>query len=548
MHEYRPPFDDPYVESVARQRGLLASGESLLDGIDRVAAGLAELDAAIGANPGTFADDIRDGLTSGRIAVSSQLFAAVGRSTNAAACTVLPVAGTNDSERVQRAVAEATVASTYGMGCGLDLSLFDDPAGAAISINTAMHDVHAHLSACGARPPALMLTCRSDHPCIEEFIGVKKNADFSAWVANISVRVGDDDLEWARLRTLIAEAAHRNGEPGILFQHAADVDNATPTIELTSTAPCAEVFLSPGERCVFVSVNLAAHVVGGAFDWERFVGSVRLAVRAGDAAVELAADGAASVVAARRRIGVGVCGFHSALIRMGIPYSLSSGIAAEVSEVLTYTAHRASADLAIERGAFPMYDQSRWTDDVWVSRKACHRPGAVPGDDWTRLASDATSTGMRNAAVVAYPPTGVVATLLGVSRSYEPHFTLVGRTGIASTAETALAPEVSALLASDPESVELAGMIMDPGSGHQVPDAGEEEVLACARQIPPMAHMAVHAAFSLLADEAGSKTVNMPATATVDDVAALLDSARESQLKGITVFRDGCLDEGMIAA
>ena len=59
---------------------------------------------------------------------------------------------------------------------------------------------------------------------------------------------------------------------------------------------------------------------------------------------------------------------------------------------------------------------------------------------------------------------------------------------------------------------------------------------------------AVHAAFSLLADEAGSKTVNMPATATVDDVAALLDRARESQLKGITVFRDGCLDEGMIAA
>lgn len=548
MHEYRPPFDDPYVESVARQRGLLASGESLTDGIERVAAGLAELDTAIGADPGSFADDIRDGLASGRIAVSSQLFAAVGRSTNAAACTVLPVVGTNDSERVQRAVAEATVASTYGMGCGLDLSVFDDPAGAAVSINSAMHDVHAHLSAGGARPPALMLTCRGDHPCIEEFIGVKKNADFSAWVANISVRVGDDDLEWARLRPLIAEAAHRNGEPGILFQHAADVDNATPTIELTSTAPCAEVFLSPGERCVFVSVNLAAHVVGGAFDWERFVDSVRLAVRSGDAAVELAADGAASVVAARRRIGVGVCGFHSALIRMGIPYSLSSGIAAEVSEVLTYTAHRASADLALERGAFPMYDQSRWTDEVWVSRKASHRSGVVSDDDWTRLAFDATSTGMRNAAVVAYPPTGVVATLLGVSRSYEPHFTLVGRTGIASKAETALAPEVSGLLARHPESDALVGLIMDPASGHQVPDAGEGEVLACARQIPPTAHMAIHAAFSLLADEAGSKTVNMPATATVDDVAALLDSARESQLKGITVFRDGCLDDGMIAA
>lgn len=548
MHEYRPPFDDPYVESVARQRGLLANEEALLDGIHRVADGLAEIDAYLCGHPSSFGRDLRDALTSGRIAVSSQLFAAVGRSTNAAACTVLPVVGISDSQRVERAVAEATVASTHGMGCGLDLSTFDDPAGAAVSINRAMHHVHSHLSACGARPPALMFTCSSDHPHIEEFIGVKREADFSAWVANISVRVGANDTEWPRLRTLIAEAAHRNGEPGILFQHAADVDNATPTIELTSTAPCAEVFLSPGERCVFVSVNLAAHVAGGAFDWERFVDSVRLAVRAGDAAVELAADGAASVVAARRRIGVGVCGFHSALIPMGIPYSMSLSIAAEVSEVLTYTAHRASADLAVERGAFPMYAQSRWTDEAWVSRKAHHRPGAVSAVDWTRLVSDATSNGMRNAAVVAYPPTGVVATLLGVSRSYEPHFTLVGRTGIASTAETTLAPEVSAFLARHPKRAKLVGMIMDPVSGHQVADAGEQEVLACARQITPTAHLAVHAAFSLLADEAGSKTVNMPATATVDDVAALLDRARESQLKGITVFRDGCLDEGMIAA
>jgi ribonucleoside-diphosphate reductase alpha chain len=548
MREYRPPFADSYVESVARNRGLLAPGEYLLDGIDRVARGLAELDASLTANPGSFATDIRAALLSGRIAVSSQLFSAIGRSTNAAACTVLPVAGTNDTERIQRAVAEATVASTYGMGCGLDLTQFDDPASAAVSVNNAMHAVHAHLTACGARPPALMLTCSSAHPSIVEFINVKRDADFSAWVANISVRVDGDDLEWARLRPLVAEAAHRNGEPGVLFQTAADLDNATPTIELTSTAPCAEVFLSPGERCVFVSINLAAHVVGGLFDWGQFTESVRLAVRAGDAAVELAAEGAAPVVAARRRIGVGVCGFHSALIRMGMPYARSAVLAADMSEVLTFTAHRASADLAIERGAFPMYADSRWTDAAWVARKAHHRAGAVPPEDWTRLAADATTTGMRNAAIVAYPPTGVVATLLGVSRSYEPHFTLVGRTGIASTADVALAPEVAGLLAGREEGALLAGLIMQPSTGYQVPGAAEEDILASARQIPPSVHMAVHAAFSLMADEAGSKTVNMPTTAKVEEVAALLDSARQAQLKGITVFRDGCLDERMLAA
>jgi ribonucleoside-diphosphate reductase alpha chain len=548
MSEYRPPFDDPHVDAVARSRGLLADEESLLDGIDRVARGLAELDASTAVNPGSFATDVHAALTSGRVAVSSQLFAAVGRSTNAAACTVLPVAGTNDRQRVQRAVAEATAASTYGMGCGLDLTEFDDPTRAAVSINKALHDVHTQLMARGARPPALMLTCSSAHARIAEFIGVKRDADFSTWVANISVRVGSDDLEWARLRPLIAEAAHRNGEPGILFQHAADVDNATPSIELTSTAPCAEVFLSPGERCVFVSVNLAAHVVGGVFDWAGFIDSVRLAVRTGDAAVELAAHGAAPVVAARRRIGVGVCGFHSALIHMGLPYAQSADLAAELSEVLTFTAHRASADLAVERGAFPLYGESRWIDEAWVSRKADHRAGVVSPKDWSQLAADATTTGMRNAAVVAYPPTGVVAMMLGVSRSYEPHFTLVGRSGISSAAETALAPEVVGALASRPDGDVLAGLIMQPASGHQVPEAGAHDVLACARQIPATVHMDVHMAFSLMADEAGSKTINMPATASVDDVAALLDRARDSHLKGLTVFRDGCLNEGMIAA
>lgn len=548
QQDYHPPFADPHIESVARRRGLIAPGESLLDGVERVARGLVELDLSISADPGSFAAEVREALTSGRIAVSSQLFAALGRSADAAACTVLPVTGTTDAERVCRAVAEAAVASQYGMGCGIDLTPLDDPATAAVAINTSLRKVHAQLVASDRRPPALMLTCSSIHPRIAEFIDVKRDADFSAWVANISVRVTGSDAEWVRLRPILAAAAHRNGEPGVLFQDVADGDNATPQIALTSTAPCAEVFLSPGERCVFVSVNLAAHVTEGRFDWTTFATSVRLAVRAGDAAVELAAQDANPVVAARRRIGVGVCGYHSALIRMGLPYAHSTKFASWVSEVLSYNAHRASADLAIERGAFPLFAQSRWTDELWVARKASRRIGAVTGQDWMRLTADATKTGMRHAAVVVYPPTGVVAGLLGVSRSYEPHFTLVGRTGVASSSQIVLAPEVAQELALREHGDILTDLVMDSATGHQIPNADIRDVLACARQIPAEVHMEIHSAFSLMADESGSKTVNLPATATTEAVANLLDRARESQLKGITVFRDGCLTEKKAAA
>ena len=548
MSEYRPPFTDPHVESIARRRGLLDPHESLLDGIERVARGLAILDESLSSRSDTFAADTREALLSGRIGVSSQLFAAVGRSTDAAACTVLPVAGASDSERIRRSIAEATIASAMGMGCGLDLTQFDDPAASAVAINAALREVHAESVSAGTRPPALMLTCSSSHPAIDEFINVKRRADFSKWVANISVRVSGEDADWQRLRPVIASAAHGNGEPGVLFQDIADIDNATPQIALTSTAPCAEVFLSPGERCVFVSVNLAAHASGGFFDWDSFKDSVRLAVRMGDAAVELASQGAPPVVSARRRIGVGVCGYHSALIRLGLPYALSADFAASVSETLTYHAHRASADLAIERGPFPLFGESRWVDRTWVTRKADGQAGAVATTEWSQLADDITSTGVRNAAVVAYPPTGVVAELLGVSRSYEPHFTLVGRTGIASSAELALAAEVLDELSARTFGEETARLVMDPSTGHQLPDAPAHEVLACARQIPPDVHLDVHAAFSLMADEAGSKTVNLPSTATAADVEVLLDRARELNLKGITVFRDGCLSEGTYAA
>src|SRR5262249_30659559 len=272
-----------------------------------------------------------------------------------------------------------------------------------------------------------------DRVCIAEFIEVKRDANFATWVANISVRASGDHAEWERLRPLLAAAAHHNGEPGVLFNDVAERDNATPCIELTSTAPCAEVFLSPGERCVFVSINLAAHVTATSFNWDDFQRSVALAVRAGDAAVELAAAGAAPVVAGRRRIGVGVCGYHTALIRLGIPYAESMAFAAQISEILTFTAHQASSALARVRGPFPLYGKSRWRDSRWLRRKEARRVGAVSRSDWAALESSILDVGVRNAAVVAYPPTGVVAELLGVSRSYEPHYTLVGLTGVAAT-------------------------------------------------------------------------------------------------------------------
>lgn len=538
---YILPLDDPEVIRIARQRGLLAADETLRQGHQRVAVALGELDRTLGGDAG-FASELLEALLAGRIAVSSQLFAAAGRSEHAAACTVLPSVGSTDDSRLQRLLAEAAAASRRGMGCGADLTDFDDPLGALIRLNDATRELGTQLATDNLRPPALMVSCRADHPQIEDFIRAKANADFASWVANISVRMTGNDLEWQRLRPLLAEGAHRNGEPGVLFQDVADADNPTPQLALTSTAPCAEVFLAPGEACIFVSVNLAAHVRLGIFEWEKLNASVALAVRTADAAVELAAVAGAPIVASRRRIGIGVCGYHSALIRLGIPYAASSTFAGHLAERVTFAAHHASANLARIRGPFPLLDESRWTDPTWVARKAERRVGAVDPQAWDALARQIAHSGIRHSAVVAYPPTGVVALLLGVSRSYEPHFSLAGRTGVASRFEERLAPEVSEVLARRSNGAELAMRIND-ATDYQLPGAAPTHLLACARQIPPRTHLAIHAAFAGLADESGSKTINLPASTTVREVEDLLEVARAEGLKGLTVFRDGCLTE-----
>lgn len=540
---YAPPFHDADVNDIARARGVIGADECIADGIQRVWSVLVATDRDLSGRPnGDFADELGQALEAGRVCTSSQLLTAACRQPTVAASTVLAAPGRTDEARLDVLLRELEECSAMGMGCGVDLSEFSDPARALERINDAVRAVQDRLVAQRSRPPALMVSCAASHPRVTEFVQAKWDSDLSSWTANISVKF-HSEAEWASLRSVVAEGAHRNGEPGILFDDVAEADNPTPWLTCTSTAPCADVFLSPGERCVFLSVNIAAHLRGRDFEWDAFDSSIRLAVRAGDAAVELATFKADQVVRARRRMGIGICGLHTALITMLIPYAQSVPFARQVAERLTFAAHFASAQLAAERGPFPMYYGSRWQDPRWLRRKAGARCGHLSDEDWEALYGRISASGMRNASLVAHPPTGVIAELLGVSRSYEPHYSLVGRTGIASTKKPTLVPEVVRILAEQGLSGKWLAATINESSDYQLPDAGPGHILACARQLPATVHLAVHQAFSAFADEAGSKTVNVRQETSVPDVLALFDTARAAGLKGLTIFRDGCLSE-----
>lgn len=530
---YRPEFTSPAKVELCLSRNVISEGEDIVAAFIRLVSQLET--ASTGPKQARFGA-LQEALLAGRLVPSSQMISAAGRAGTVAACTVLPTYGTTDGEKLANLRERIAEAARVGLGTGIDVSEFDDPRHALCEINAAARELNRELVDARQRPPALMVSCSAKHPRVSEFYMTKKDANLIEWVANISVMMPNDVALWNTHAHAIAQCAHGNGEPGLLFPDIANDDNPTPQFELRSTAPCAEVFLAENERCVFFAINLAAHVSERGVDWELLRDTVNLAVLGADAAVDLAEQNIDSVVRQKRRIGIGLCGYHSALILMEVPYASSAPLAWKISETILFQAHYASAILAQVSDPFPAFTSSRWREDTWRQRKFSRVGQFIPKSKWHELSATIAKTGIRNSSVTAFPPTGVSSDILGVSKSYEPHFSLLGRSGLASNRDLRVPPEVVyALSMSDEQVLENLDAL------GQWDGATADHILACARQIPVDAHLAVHEAFSILSDESAAKTVNLPNDATIDDTFAVFENARSKKLKGVTVFRDGSI-------
>jgi ribonucleoside-diphosphate reductase alpha chain len=277
----------------------------------------------------------------------------------------------------------------------------------------------------------------------------------------------------------VAEQAWRGGRPGLLFLDAINRANPLPGAgPLAATNPCGEVPLRPFESCNLASVNLPRLLSDGHIDQERLERVVHAAVRFLDDIVDVTHYPTADMVAAAvasRKIGLGVMGLADVLAAAGVAYGSEEGVRLVDGLMcsIAVAAHDASRQLAVERGPFPLYPQS-----IWAQR------GLPP---------------MRNAQVTSIAPTGSICLIGGASPGVEPYLTLPDRYR----------------------------------SGSGLPAAAP----ATAREIAPYWHVRMQAAVQRHVDAAVAKTVNLPATASVDDVRDIIWQAWQSQCKGITVYR-----------
>jgi ribonucleoside-diphosphate reductase alpha chain len=404
----------------------------------------------------------------------------------------------------------------------------------------------------GVRRGANMAVLSADHPDVLDFVDAKRGPGLENF--NVSVAAPDAlfhaaargapwalrhprggavvrTVDAAELLARVAGAAWASGEPGLVLLDRVEAANPTPDLaRLEAVNPCGEQPLLPFEACTLGSINLARFAAGGAgIDWDGLTRCVEDGVRFLDDVLDVNAwplPQIAALSARNRKIGLGVMGWADLLVALRIPYDSAEALslADRVMEHVQRIAHRASEALARERGPFPGFATS-----------ALARAGQPP---------------RRNATVTTIAPTGTLALIAGCSSGIEPLFALSYVRHALGDAE--LREEHPALAAALRAAGAEAALPAVRGTGRArgVPGvpAPVASVLATALDVSPEAHVRMQAAFQRHVDNGVSKTINLPRSAGVEDVARAFRLAFELGCKGLTVYRDGSRERQVLVS
>jgi len=452
---------------------------------------------------------------------------------------------------------EAALTMQKGGGIGYDFSglrhhgapivKLDTVASGPISFMDTYNAMCGTVMAAGWRRGAMMGVLRVDHPDIEAFIRMKqdevslRNFNVSVGITDKFMRAMENDLPFnlvfggqvikqVQARGLWEEIMRATwvwAEPGVLFLDTINrMNNLYYCEHIQATNPCAEQPLPPYGACLLGSFNLVKYINMGEdlfegdvyFDYLKFKQDIPPIVRAIDNVIDIAdfpLPQQKLEAINKRRMGLGITGLGNVITALGHRYGDigSVNLTRTIMGVLRDTAYSTSAALALEKGAFPLYDKEKFANGAYYK--------TLP----EFIKCDIDFCGLRNSHLISIAPTGTVSFCAdNVSSGIEPTFAhIVDRTVVSEDGTRLVQVEDYALA--------KWGLLGDTANDLTVED-----------------HLSILLAAYPYVDSAISKTINIGDTVSFDEFKDVYMVAWKGGAKGCTTHRRLGKRKGMMEA
>src|SRR5579864_3163758 len=460
---------------------------------------------------------------------------------------------------------EAALTMQQGGGIGYDFSTLR-PKGAPVhgvgadasgplSFMDVWDAMCRTIMSAGYRRGAMMATLSCEHPDIEAFIEAKSEPgrlrmfNLSVLVTDAFMQAAADDAPWQlsfagtvakviparELWDKIMRATYAYAEPGVIFIDRINRRNNLWYCEdIRATNPCGEEPLPPYGACLLGSLNLARFVESpftdaARLDVDAVTALVPDIVRIMDNVIDISRfplPQQQEEALKKRRVGLGVTGLADALILCGLRYGSPEAVAATEQwlAAIQHTAYLASAVLADEKGAFPLFDRDKFLAGETVA--------ALDPDIRAAIAKN----GIRNSHLSAIAPTGTISLLAdNVSSGIEPVFSFRYTRSVLMPDGTRREEEVS----------DYAYRLFHRLKGEAAP---LPEYFVDAQTLAPDDHLVTQAAAQRHVDSSISKTINMPADIPFDRFKDVYLRAYALGCKGCTTYRPNEVTGAVLAA
>ena len=403
----------------------------------------------------------------------------------------------------------------------------------------------------------------------DEFMRAVENGDDWHLLARTTGEPIADPIPARELMSEIAEAAWRCADPGVQYDTTINRWHTSPNSgRINASNPCSEYMHVDDSACNLASLNLMKfRRADGTFDVESFEHAVDIMFLAQEIVVSPSSyptEQIATNARAFRQLGLGYANLGAYLMADGVPYDSDEGrgIAAAITALMTGRGYLGSARVAAAMGPYERYAENREEHNAVMQM---HRNAANAIDEsscsdtallraarstWDEAVTVGESHGYRNAQATVLAPTGTISFLMDCDTTgVEPDFSLVKFKELVGGGQMTIVNRTVPLALqtlgySDEQIEQIEAYINEHGTIVGARDLADEhlpvfDVAVGERAISHMGHIKMMGAVQPFISGAISKTVNLPETATVDDIADAYTQAWQLGIKALAIYRDG---------